>query len=107
MCLLAEKGNGHRRNDDDKAYNLRSRDRTSNSFSKCPLVFFENAAFFSSLLVLLCYKSCGPQKGQQGSCRSIAAAMATRSEAMETGLWRSGRNRGAARDERFRESGDA
>ena len=59
------------------------------------------------ILVLLCYKRFGPQKGQQGSCRSMTAAMATRSEAMEIGLWRSGRKRGAARDEGFREGGDA
>ena len=60
----------------------------------------------NKFLVLLCYKRLGPQKGQHRSCRRIAVAMATRSVAIEIGLWRSGRNR-AARDERFREGGDA
>jgi hypothetical protein len=86
VCLLAEKANGHRRKDNEKAYNLRSRDRTPNSFSKLPLIFFENAAFFSSLLVLLCYKRFGPQKGQHGSCRMIACAITTRRVAIEIGL---------------------
>ena len=57
-------------------------------------------------LVLLCHKRFGPQKGQHGSCRTIAVAMANRSVVIETGLCRSGRDR-ATRDERFREGGDA
>jgi hypothetical protein len=47
-------------------------------------------------LVLLCYKLREPQKGQQGSCRSRARAILTRSVAMERGLCRSARVRRAA-----------
>jgi hypothetical protein len=51
--------------------------------------------FFSNLLVLLCYKRFGPQKGQHESCRAITRAMLIRSVAIECGLWRSGRTRAA------------
>ena len=39
-----------------------------------------------ALLILLCYKRCGRQKGQQGSCRMMAVAMTTRRDAIEKGL---------------------
>jgi hypothetical protein len=54
--------------------------------SNGPISFSIREDFCHGLLVLLCYTRFGPQKGQQGSCRSMAAAMAARSEAMETGL---------------------
>jgi hypothetical protein len=40
----------------------------------------------AKILVLLRYKRFGPQKGQQGSCRTSAVAMAIRIVAIETGL---------------------
>lgn len=57
------------------------------------------------LLVLLCYKRFGPQKGQHGSCRIKTRAMLMRSVAIECGLWRSGRTR-AAGTELLREFGE-
>ena len=42
-------------------------------------------------LLLLCYKTPEPQKGQQGSCRGRWRAMPRRSVAIEWGLCRSGR----------------
>jgi hypothetical protein len=45
-CLLAEKVNGQRRNEKDKAHKLPSPDRTWKSFSKFPLIFFKKRCVF-------------------------------------------------------------
>ena len=50
MCLLPTKANGQRRNDKDKTHKRSRPERTWSSFSKFPLISFENAEFFSSLL---------------------------------------------------------
>src|SRR3954447_25061309 len=52
--------------------------------------------FFFGMLVLLCYKRSEQQKGQQGSCWRSTLAMRRRMVAMEPGLCRSARTRGAA-----------
>jgi hypothetical protein len=57
------------------------------------------AAFFFSLLVLLCHKRREQQNGQQASCLSRDLASWIRSVAMECGLCRSARMRCATRAE--------
>ena len=68
------------------------------TFEKHAILFFvmiTTVVFDNDVLVLLCYKRFGPQKGQHESCRAITRAMLIRSVAIECGLWRSGRTRAA------------
>ena len=55
----------------------------SGSFSPIVGDLEKSLVFYNDLLVLLCYKRFGPQKGQHGSCRIRARASLMRSVAMD------------------------